>query len=185
MHATTVVGYAYLADTWCPECGNAHAAELIAQGKHPTRDTDSWPQPIFATNESDYPQHCTAGAHCLDPITLSDGRKIGALLETTLTTHGRQCALEGILAEVVRLAHPLSGDKPGSCAIEVWSPAFDIPIPPGLSAVATLAALLKSPLCVGASLTIDDIGDIVSYYEQTLQIDLSWRADLSHFTTRR
>lgn len=55
-------GYAYCADVYCVECGQAIVRELHAAGKLPATteecdDTDVCPCPIFF-GESDCEQHC-------------------------------------------------------------------------------------------------------------------------------
>ena len=53
-------GYAYNADVYCVDCGQAIIRELYAEGAYNQGDsgtTDEFPQPIFF-GESDYAQHC-------------------------------------------------------------------------------------------------------------------------------
>lgn len=51
-------------------------------------DSDDFPKGPFAEEEVDSPPHCGSGEDCEEAEDLGDGCKIGALLSTSLTTHG-------------------------------------------------------------------------------------------------
>lgn len=95
--------YIYNADIYCEDCGEAIKADLIAKGNAPenpddetTFDSDDFPKGPFEDEASDFPQHCGAGADCLNATVLSDGTKIGVFLENPLTTDGRNYVKEKI-----------------------------------------------------------------------------------------
>ena len=53
-------GYAYNADVYCVDCGQATIRELYAAGEYKegdSGDSNEFPQPIFF-GESDHEQHC-------------------------------------------------------------------------------------------------------------------------------
>ena len=100
--------YIYQADIYCADCGRAIRKRLKAEGKAPdtprdesTYDSDEYPKGPYSEGggEADSPQHCGAGAECLNAIEVADGRKVGAWLENELTTDGaeyvRQAVAEG------------------------------------------------------------------------------------------
>lgn len=112
--------YMYQAALWCDSCANEIKGRLTREGKAPedpdddtSFDSDEFPKYVGTTGgESDTPDHCDAGADCLEAEELSDGTKVGALLTEELTTDG---------AEYVKQAVA----EGGLCAVEIWKPAFD------------------------------------------------------------
>ena len=88
-----MIVYAYQAALYCEDCGRAIRKRLKADGKKPSDDSDEWP--IAGGGESDCPEHCDSGEHCLNAIVLSD-RLIGAWLENPLTSYGVEYVREVI-----------------------------------------------------------------------------------------
>ena len=88
--------YIYEAEVWCDDCGESISAQLLAEGRVPedphdefSYDSDDFPKgPYNNDEETDTPEHCASGEDCLNAIELASGRKIGALLSTTLTDEG-------------------------------------------------------------------------------------------------
>jgi len=96
------MAYIYQADIWCDDCGRAICKRLTREGKAPadpadewTYDSDYFPKRAGDNDESDTPQHCAAGKHCLNTIELPDGSKIG-LLFGELTQDGVNYVKESI-----------------------------------------------------------------------------------------
>jgi hypothetical protein len=110
--------YAYRADLYCDACGERIKAELDAKGVRDDGDTDTYPQ-WSSGGEADSPNHC-ASDDCPDAIELSDGRKVGALLEEELTEEGRRNVQEAVNEAA------MERDKRGGVALEVWADAYDI-----------------------------------------------------------
>jgi hypothetical protein len=80
------VSYIYQADVWCDACGRAICKRLKAAGKAPadpsnewSYDSDDYPKRAGDDEESDTPEHCAAGEHCLNALTLPSGSKVGLL----------------------------------------------------------------------------------------------------------
>ena len=80
------MAYVYRADVYCDDCGRAICDRLTAAGSAPKDPTDEWsfdsddyPKKIGDDEESDTPEHCACGAHCLNALTLSSGDKVGYL----------------------------------------------------------------------------------------------------------
>jgi hypothetical protein len=105
----------YNADVYCSACAADIKAQIRKEGGRVERDdSDSWPQPVDPnSDEADCPQHCGSHADCLNPMILSDGRKIGAFLENSLTTDGR---------EYVKSTHR---DKPSEIT-QFWVDHYDL-----------------------------------------------------------
>jgi len=87
------VAYIYCADIYCDDCGEAIRQRLIAEGKAPVDPTDEWsydsddfPKVAGDDDESDCPQHCGCGEHCVNAIEIKGG-KVG-LLFGELTSDG-------------------------------------------------------------------------------------------------
>jgi len=88
--------YIYCADIWCEACGRAIRERLAAEGKAPANsddetsyDSGDFPKGPFEDGggAADCPQHCAAGADCLEP-TVIDGQKYGCFLDNPLTADG-------------------------------------------------------------------------------------------------
>ena len=109
--------YIYQADVWCDDCGEAICERLTREGNAPANPDDEWsfdsdeyPKHASDDDESDTPQHCAAGEHCLNAVTLPSGEKVG-LLFGELTADGVEYVKESIAdaqegfgsAEVVEL----------------------------------------------------------------------------------
>ena len=102
--------YIYAADTWCEDCANAIKEQLDKEGKTPedpnnehTFDSDEYPKgPFDSSNETtDSPDHCAAGAECLNAIVDGD-QKYGCWLEQPLTNEGVEYTLGMIRDTIVR-----------------------------------------------------------------------------------
>jgi hypothetical protein len=104
--------YAYCADEYCDSCGQAIIEDCKAKGQEDTGDSNDFPQWVGEEDESDSPRHCGSVADCLEPIELSDGSKVGALLGTNLTMAGVDYVREAIA-------------EGGMVAEEVWANEFD------------------------------------------------------------
>ena len=98
--------YIYQAALFCEDCGHAIRKQIRKEGKAPAEpgyDSDEYPKGPYQDGggESDCPQHCGAGADCLNAMELG-GFKVGAWLENPLTADGvayvRQIIEEGGLA---------------------------------------------------------------------------------------
>ncbi len=112
--------YVYQADVWCDDCGRAICKRLTQDGKAPANttdecsfDSDDYPKQA-EEDESDTPQHCAAGAGCLNAIGLPN-RKVG-LLFGELTGDGVQYVKDAIAdgfgdKEVVKLWQEFYRDK--------------------------------------------------------------------------
>jgi hypothetical protein len=98
--------YAYQAELYCDACGERLERELAAAGVTDSGDSDEYPQGAPA-GETDAPNHCASGAECLEAVELeayglepgaelhgAETRRIGALLDETLTPDGREYVLE-------------------------------------------------------------------------------------------
>lgn len=88
-------GYMYQADLWCEACGLAIRAQCHKYGNAPadpddehSYDSDEYPKSVDVSGEADSPQHCGAGAECVNALELDSGRKIGVWLGNTLTGEG-------------------------------------------------------------------------------------------------
>ena len=96
------MSYIYRADVWCNDCGRANRKRLLHEGKAPAHpedetdyDSDDFPKRACDNDESDTPEHCAAGEHCLNAITLPSGQKIGFLFGE-LTLDGIQYVKDSI-----------------------------------------------------------------------------------------
>jgi hypothetical protein len=119
------MAYAYQADIWCDDCGDAIKAVLIAEGQQNIGDTNDWPQWGDDDEPTDSPQHCASGKTCINAITLPYGGKIGCLIGTSLTKEGVECVKEAIADARERVAK--FGDKaePHSVQVcELWAEEF-------------------------------------------------------------
>ena len=89
------MAYIYQADCWCTKCGEEIKEQITREGHAPddldtkrTYGSDDYPEWMDDDTEADSPQHCAAGAECLDAEILSNGIKVGSLLSTNLTNEG-------------------------------------------------------------------------------------------------
>lgn len=93
--------YMYQADLWCDCCGKQICEDITKEGKAPadpddecSYDSDEYPKSCAGlSDEADSPQHCAAGAECLEPFELN-GEKYGAFLENDLTDEGERYVKE-------------------------------------------------------------------------------------------
>lgn len=112
------MSYIYRADVWCDDCGRAICRRLKREGKSPanpddewTFDSDEYPKRAGDDEESDTPEHCAAGEHCINAITLPSGEKVGYLFGE-LTAVG-----VGYVKESVAEAEEGLGSKE---VVELW-----------------------------------------------------------------
>jgi len=89
------MAYIYMADIYCDSCGEKLKEELDCLGETPkdpedhySYDSDYYPKWCSDDEESDSPQHCGNHERCLEAVELPSGRKIGALISTSLTSEG-------------------------------------------------------------------------------------------------
>lgn len=78
------MAHIYQADIYCDSCGNAICDKLTIKGHAPddlddefTFDSDEYPKQVGDDKESDKPQNCCRGRHCLEAEILPGGRRIG------------------------------------------------------------------------------------------------------------
>lgn len=120
--------FIYQADVWCYDDGEAIREKLRRSDKAPpdedderSFDSDDYPKGPYdgEREEADSPQHCAAGADCLNAEVLHDGSEIGQWLENPLTEYG----LKHLRGEVLNL---LRGTRiRGSAAVlEFWRNAY-------------------------------------------------------------
>lgn len=113
--------YIYRAETWCDSCGERLRGELLRADSGPpdiddewSYDSDDFPKGPVAREATDGPDHCAAGADCLEGILLveyglegsaemfgAESHTIGALLSDGLTDDG-----VAYLAEMLREDSP-------------------------------------------------------------------------------
>lgn len=110
--------YIYNADIYCEQCGERIKARLDAEGHTPknpdderTFDSSEYPKGPFSDGggEADTPQHCGEGEKCLNALVLSDGTKVGCMLENDLTQAGAE-----YVKEYLR-------DDPDSEVVQLWA----------------------------------------------------------------
>lgn len=112
------MAYIYKADVWCDDCGKAICERLKQESKAPadpsnesSYDSDDYPKRAGDHEESDTPQHCAAGADCLNAIELPGGTKVG-LLFGELTRDGI-----GYVKDAIVEAAEGQGDRQ---VVELW-----------------------------------------------------------------
>ncbi|REJ65663.1 MAG: hypothetical protein DWQ31_17130 [Planctomycetota bacterium] len=97
--------YIYAADLFCSDCGEAIRQQLTRAGMAPeapddqrSYDSGEFPKRPYPDGggESDLPQHCGAGADCMNAIEFPDGCRVGAWLENELTADGVEYVREAI-----------------------------------------------------------------------------------------
>jgi len=77
--------YAYQADLWCGDCADKIKADLRAEGREDTGDTDDWPQWGSDEEPSDTPWHCAGcGVFLENPLTEDGERYVGEHLAEAL-----------------------------------------------------------------------------------------------------
>jgi hypothetical protein len=116
------MAYIYQADLYCNSCGQEIIDRLTLECKAPedpeneySYDSDDFPKYVDAeSEESDSPQHCGNHEDCLEAETLPNGRKIGALLGTCLTSYGLEYVLDCIK------------NDPNSEVVAFWKEQFDL-----------------------------------------------------------
>lgn len=122
------MAYIYQAASWCDSCGAAIRERLTEEGKAPedpddehTYDSDDFPKgPFSDDDESDSPNHCDAGAECLEALDLHDGSKVGAIV-SGLTE-------EGIVYVRVAITEQLASKNPSgnSAVVAAWREHYDL-----------------------------------------------------------
>ena len=80
------MAYIYQADVYCDDCGKQICRRLKREGLAPADPSDEWsfdsddyPKRADDDDEADTPQHCAAGEHCVNAVTLPSGEKVGFL----------------------------------------------------------------------------------------------------------
>jgi hypothetical protein len=81
-------GFTYNAAMICEDCAAKTIEHLEAKGIEDTGDSDDFPQGPFPNSETDTPDHCDNGAHCVNAVKIPGGKKIGCPLSCILTQHG-------------------------------------------------------------------------------------------------
>lgn len=87
----TQTAYIFQADLWCDDCAEKIKDEFRPEDRpddDDLPDSDSWPCEVTGSLESDSPDHCAAGAECINAEELESGDRIGALLTDELTDEG-------------------------------------------------------------------------------------------------
>lgn len=108
--------YIYNADIYCERCGKDIRRRIRQEGKAPanpkdehTYDSDEYPKGPYPSEDdaSDSPDHCGAGEECFQAVTLSDGSRVGCMLENPLTEEGiryvKEHRKENPKSEVVKM----------------------------------------------------------------------------------
>ncbi len=118
------MAYIYQAEHWCDRCGQDIATRLDNQRVDDTgdpesvepQDSDEYPQYFDETyTESDSPCHCGGHDTCLSAETLSDGRKVGALVCSGLTDEG----IEYVRGVILESLNTRTGEHSNPVA-ELW-----------------------------------------------------------------
>lgn len=95
----------YQADVFCDNCADEIRSRLLdaatdEQGDEwqdeAAYDSGEFPKYMSDDEEADCPQHCGSGEDCLEAEVLPSGRKIGALLSTSLTGDGADYVLAAV-----------------------------------------------------------------------------------------
>ena len=78
------MAYIYQADIYCNSCGEVICDDLTIEDRAPADpddefsfNSDQYPKQVRDDKESDYPQNCSEGKHCLEAEILSGGQRIG------------------------------------------------------------------------------------------------------------
>jgi hypothetical protein len=127
----------YQADIWCDGCAEQIKNDIFDsdpdRAKFDDReewevavgfddecnyDSDDYPKYCSDDEESDCPQHCAAGADCVDPAVTSDGTKYGYFFGNSLTSDGDDYVVEAV-NEDLRAGHN------GSVACEIWADCYN------------------------------------------------------------
>lgn len=80
--------FAYNAAFICEDCAARTIDKLQAKGIEDTGDSNDFPQGPYPDNESDSPEHCDNGEHCVNAVKIPGGKKIGCPLSSCLTEAG-------------------------------------------------------------------------------------------------
>ena len=125
------------ADVWCDDCADSIRNRLWAEsddgptysnradweesvGYDDERSYDSgeYPKRCDDDEESDCPDHCAAGADCVNAEVIDDDFKVGYFFGNSLTDEGEVYVKEAVIADVE------SGDF-DSVACLIWMPYYD------------------------------------------------------------
>jgi len=81
-----------------PRANHPRGIRASGPGRQRSYDSDEFPKGPYPDGggEADCPQHCGAGAQCVNAIEFDDGHKVGAWLENELTTDGVEYVREAI-----------------------------------------------------------------------------------------
>lgn len=114
----------YAADVWCSDCADKIREDIHKAGTAPadpddehSYDSDHFPKHADDDEESDSPQHCAAGAECLNYSETSDGEKYGYFFENDLTADGDEYVKETVNEN-------LRDGRMDSPAVELWMPCY-------------------------------------------------------------
>jgi hypothetical protein len=102
--------YVYQADFLCEDCAEKLIQEFEKQGIEDTGDTNDFPQGPYPDGggEADSPNHCGAGAGCVNAIEVPKGSKIGCPLGNPLTRDGMEYVSKGMAHDLVCENNPHS-----------------------------------------------------------------------------
>ncbi len=81
-------------------------------------DSDEYPKYHSDDEESDCPQHCAAGADCLNAVECSNGSKYGYFFENDLTYDGVDYVKGAVYVD-------LAAGRLDSPAVEIWKEYYD------------------------------------------------------------
>ena len=111
-------GAIFAADVWCADCAENIKRRIQALGTAPADPNDQWsydsddyPKDCDVSCESDTPQHCAAGADCINATDIGDGFKVGVWLENDLTTDGDDYVKDAV--------------REGGVVAELWASYYD------------------------------------------------------------
>ena len=81
-------GFAYNAAMICEDCAAKTIEKLQTKGVENTGDSNDFPQGPYPYSETDSPDHCDNGEHCVNAIKIPGTKKIGCPLSCQLTKEG-------------------------------------------------------------------------------------------------
>jgi hypothetical protein len=127
----------YQADIWCDDCADTIRERIWLESEYgPTYnnrkeweeafefddrseyDSDEYPEYCDDDEACDYPQHCAAGAMCINAEVLAGGGKVGYFFGNSLTSDGA-----AYVKTTVREDTEAGFDESVACTI--WKPHYD------------------------------------------------------------
>ena len=127
----------YQADVWCDDCAeeikdNIYAGRAdeydsleredwefaVGFDDESLYDSDEYPKGCSDDEESDCPQHCAAGADCINAEGCSDGERYGYFFGNSLTSDGNDYVREAVRED-------LDSGRNDSPAVEIWMAHYD------------------------------------------------------------